>query len=231
MVKGSKEFSHQFYARLAGAAYLLIIIIALLATGFADAQLVIPGDDAATVKNIMANDFLFRISVVGILIMYAIVVILAWALYILLKTAHKNLALLGLMLRTSEAVLGAATVLISFFVLSLVNDYTNKFETEQLQALVGLFLSVRTAGLDIVLIFVGLGGMLFCYLFYTSRAIPRLLAAWGILTYLSMLLLGTISILFPGHPIWIESVSYSSGGLFELVIGIWLLIFGVKTAP
>jgi hypothetical protein len=230
MTNHSAETSQNLYARIAGIAYLLIIIIALLSTGFIDSDLIVPGNDAETTKNIMAHDSLFRISIALILFMYMTVVILAWALYVLLKSVNKNLALLALLLRSAEAVLGAVTVLISFFVLGLLNGNSQStvFETEQLQALVGIFLNVRTAGLDFVLVFVGLGGTLFCYLFYQSKYVPRILAGWGIITYVSMFLLGFISMLFPNHPQLIEIVPYALGGLFELIFGFWLLIKGIN---
>ncbi len=135
-----------------------------------------------------------------------------------------------MLLRSGEAILGASTVLISFIVLLLLNGkgYSTVFETEQLQALVGLFLNVRNAGLDIVLIFVGLGGTVFCYLFFKSKYVPRILAAWGIFTYLSMLILSFVSILLPNHPAMIETVLYALGGFFELIFGFWLLFKGVN---
>jgi hypothetical protein len=230
MTNRAAETSPLIYARVAGFMYMLIIIIGVLTGLFIDSTLIVSGNDAATATNIIANDFLFRIGIAGILIMYAGVVVLSWALYILLKTVNKNLALLALLLRLAEAVLGGATVLISFIILLLLNNkgYSTVFETEQLQALVGVFLNVRTAGLDIVLLFVGLGGTVFCYLFFKSQYVPRILAVWGIFTYLSMLILSFVSILFPNHPAMIEIVLYAPGGLFEIIFGFWLLFKGVN---
>jgi hypothetical protein len=230
MTNRTTETSPLVYARVAGLAYVLIIILGIFSVGFIDSKLIVPGDDAATANNIMANDLLFRISIAGVLILYASVVVLSWALYVILKTVNKNLALLALLLRSGEAILGGATVLISFIVLLLLNGngYSTVFETEQLQALVGVFLNVRTAGLDIVLLFIGLGGTVFCYLFFKSRYVPRILATWGILTYMSMLILAFVSILIPNHPEMIEIVLYSLGGLFELTFGFWLFFKGVN---
>ncbi len=183
-----------------------------------------------TATNIVADELLFRTGIAAILIMYAGVLVLSWALYVVLKPVNKNLALLALLMRSGEAVLGGATVLISFFVLQILksNSYTTAFNPEQLQALAGIFLNVRTAGLDIVLLFVGVGGTVFLYLFLKSKYIPGILAAWGILTYISMIILSLVSILFPNHPEIIEIVPYSLGGTFELVIGFWLLFKGVN---
>jgi hypothetical protein len=100
-------------------------------------------------------------------------------------------------------------------------------EPEYLHALVKIFLDIRSAGLDIVLIFIGVGGTIFCYLFYKSGYIPKLLAAWGILTYLIMLLLSFTSILTPISDS-VKLVFYAPGGLFEIFLGFWLLIKGVN---
>jgi uncharacterized membrane protein len=86
---------------------------------------------------------------------------------------------------------------------------------------------VRTAGLDIVLVFIGVGATIFCVLLFKSKYIPRWLAAWGIFTYLSMLFLALVSILFPNHPLMLEYVFYGVGELFELVLGSWLVFKGI----
>jgi len=230
MTNHTTTASPLFYARVAGFLYMFIIIIGILNGIFIDSKLIVSGNDAITATNIIGNDFLFRTGIVSILILYACVVVLSLALYVILKPVNKNLALLAMLLRFGEAILGGATVLISFIILLLLNgkSYSTVFSTGQLQALAGLFLEVRTAGLDIVLLFVGLGGAIFCYLFFKSNYVPRLLATWGILTYLSMILLSCISILLPNHPMMIEVVLYALGGAFEIVFGFWLLTKGIK---
>jgi len=217
------------YARVAGAAYLVIAIVALLYGVLVESQLIVSGNDAATANNIVANESLFRISIVLVLIIYVSVVVASWALYVILGTVHKNLALLALILRSAEAVVGAVTVLISFAILYVLdgNGRSNAFEPEQLQAFAGRLLDARTAGLDIVLVFIGLGATVFCYLLFKSKYIPRMLAAWGMFTYVSMLFLALVSILFPNHPLMLEYVLYGVGELFELVLGFWLVFKGI----
>ena len=228
MTNRNAEASPLFYARAAGLAYLLVILLGVFGVSYVDVNIIVPGDDAATVDNLMANEFRFRTSVVSEIMMYALVIVLSLALYIVLKTVNRNLALLALLFRFGEAIIGGGlTVLAGLIPLMLLNKHA-VVETEQLHVLVGLFLGVRNAGLDIVLMFVGVGGTLFCYLFYQSRYIPRVLAAWGMFTYLSMLILAFISILLPKHPAMIEVVLYGLGALFEVIIGLWLLIKGVN---
>ena len=118
-------------------------------------------------------------------------------------------------------------MLTGFIQLLLLNGKA-AFEQDQLQALVGLFLQVRSAGLDVVLIFIGMGGTVFCYLFFASKYVPRILAVWGMITYLSMLTLALVSILLPSLPESVKMIFYAPGGLFEIIIGIWLLTKGVN---
>jgi hypothetical protein len=160
--------------------------------------------------------------------MFVLVILLSLALYVILKTVNKNLALLALLWRLGEAIIGGGVTVISGLIPLLLLNSDAVFETEQLHALVGLFLDVRNAGLDVVLIFIGIGGTVFCYLFFKSKYVPRILAAWGMLTYLSMLLLGFLSILLPNLPETIKMAFYAPGGLFEVIFGLWLLVKGVS---
>jgi hypothetical protein len=198
------------------------------AVGFVESRLIVSGNDAATVNNIMANELLFRIGIVGEIMMFVLVVLLSLALYVILKTVNKNLALLALLWRLGEAIIGGGVTVLSGLIPLLLLNGEAVFETEQLQALVGLFLDVRTAGLDVVLIFIGMGGTVFCYLFFKSKYVPRILAVWGMLTYLSMLILAFVSILLPNLPETIKMAFYVPGGLFEIIFGLWLLIKGVN---
>lgn len=222
------ETSPLVYARVAGFAYLITILLGIFSVGFVESNLIVAGDNAATVHNIMANQLLFRIGITGEIMMYVLVVLLAWALYIILKTVNSNLALLALLWRLGEAIIGGGVTVLSGLIPLLLLNGEAIFEVEQLQALVGLFLDVRSAGLDVVLIFIGMGGTVFFYLFFKSKYIPRILAAWGILTYLSMLILSFASILIPNFPEAIKMAFFAPGGLFEITIGLWLLVKGVN---
>lgn len=215
------------YSRVAGLAYLITIMLGIFSVNFIESNLIASDDNAATVKNILGNELLFRIGIASEILMYVLVILLAWSLYEILKRVNKNLALLALLWRLAEAIVGAgATVLSGLVPLLLLNSSTS-FEAQQLQSLVGLFLNVRHVGLDIVLIFIGMGGTIFCYLFYTSKYVPRILAIWGMLTYLTMLIISFVSIVMP-IPEVVKLIFYTPGGIFEITFGLWLLIKGVN---
>ncbi|MCL4262028.1 MAG: DUF4386 family protein [Anaerolineae bacterium] len=209
--------------------YLFIIIEALLVFMFVDAALVVRGDVAATVNNILANERLFRVGLVSDLIMFASVVILALALFAILKSVNKNLALLALLWRVVEATLGCVAVLVGIMALLLLTgeDYATTFTIEQRQALIGLFLDVRTAVYSLVLFFVSLGSLLYFYLFFKSGFIPRILAAVGIVSFLLMLVWPLVNMLSPDLGATIQIVCYLPAVLFELFIGFWLLVKGI----
>jgi len=216
--------------RAAGLTYIIIIVIGVLNSIFIDSRLIFYEDITQTINNILANEFLFRFGSACALILYVLVIILSVLLYIILKSVNKNLALLAMVFRIGEALLGLTTVLISFIVLGLLNNQFNvtSIDNEQLNILIAALLDLRTTGLYIVILLVGLGGTLFFYLFYKSLYIPKILSIWGVLTYLSMIILSFIGILFPEHPDIIEIVLYGLGTLFELSIGFWLIIKGLN---
>lgn len=217
------------YARIAGAAYLLVILLGVITVGLVDSSLVVAGDPVATTANIAKHESLFRIGLVGVLILYVSVLVLSWALFVILRAVNERISLLALILRSAEGILGCATAFLSLIVLAAIRTGTASggIESTQLQATVGVLLEARTAAMEVVLLLVGPGGAAFCYLLFVGRLIPRALAAWGIITYASMLALGVLSLLWPSHPAMIETVLYGAGTLFEVSIGLWLLIKAV----
>jgi hypothetical protein len=200
----------------------------MLAMVFGSLKLIVEGNDAATFNNFMANELLFRITTAWELSMYASVVILSVALYAILKTVNKNLALFALCCRLIEAIMGFLIVVSSLVLLQLLNGekYSAVFEAEQLIAIFGLNLDVQSAARSILIVFIGLGTIVFCYLFFKSKYIPRILAVFGIFSFLLMLY-PLVAILFP-IPVELQIVFHLPGTLFEVIIGLWLLIKGVN---
>lgn len=217
------------YARIAGIAYLLIIFLGVVAVSLVDSRLVVAGNPVATATNIAMNETLFRVGLVGVLLLYASVLVLAWALYVVLRPVNERVSLLALILRCAEGVLGCTTAILSLVALVALRNRaaSDGVDPTLFQAAVGVLLEARSAAMDVVLLFVGPGGAAFCYLLFVARLIPRALAVWGIITYTSMLALAVLSLLWPEHPVMIETVLYGAGTLFEVTIGLWLLVKAV----
>jgi hypothetical protein len=130
-------------ARFAGLVYLLIAIIAILANFFVLESLIVPEEAATTANNILANELLFRGGVVSFMVLVILDVVVAWALYILLKPVNKNLAMLAAWFRVVFATILGIGLHNLLSVLQLLNgaDYLTVFETEQLEAQAMLFLN------------------------------------------------------------------------------------------
>ncbi len=219
-------------ARVAGFMFLFSLIVPLLNWTFMLSKLVVAENVIATANNIMANEFQFRIGISIELIMSIGLIVLAWALYTILKPVNKNLALLALLLKLVEATIAAAIVLVSFIALQVLNGDANVtvFTPEQLQVSVGLILNAHTAIFSIPMVFLGLDMMVFSYLFFKSKYIPRILAGFGILSFALIFIHALIFILAPKYatmPIN-QVIFWAPSGLFEIIIGIWLLSKGVK---
>jgi hypothetical protein len=152
------------------------------------------------------------------------------ALYLVLKDVHRHLALTALVLRSAEGVVGLLVTLLGGLMPLLLLDESTSVDPGELQALAMSFVDLRTAGLDIILIFIGLGGAAFSYLFLRSRFVPSALAVWGMLTYASMLILGSARLLSPDLPTSVTNVLYAQGALFEVLFGVWLLVKAVDTS-
>jgi len=212
--------------------FLFAFIIPTLNWALVLSKFNVPGDALATAKNIMADTFLFRLGISVELLMAIGLVVLGLALYVILKSVNKHLALLALVLKLAEATLMAVTVLLPFIALEFTqaDASATTLTHEQMQMPLGLLFNAHTAITAVPMVFLGLDMMLFCYLFLKSKYIPRLLAGFGILSFFLILVQSLLFILAPEYatmPIN-QIVFWAPSGLFEIVIGLWLLIKGIN---
>ena len=104
--------SQRLAARIAGLAYVIAILyvpVYLLTS----ASLSVSGDPAATLANVQANPVLFRVGIATSLVMFVSVFVLIAALYVTVEPVNRTVALLGLVLRLPEAMLGLVSVVFS----------------------------------------------------------------------------------------------------------------------
>jgi hypothetical protein len=218
--------------KVAGLFFLLNLIVPLLNWTFVLSKFNVAEDVIATAKNIMANELLFRFGITIELFMSIGLIVLALVLYIILKPVSKNLALLALLLKLIEATLMAVTVLVPFIALQILNkeSYLTEFTPEQFQFPIGLIFNSHTAITSIPMVFLGLDMMIFSYLFFKSKYIPRILSSFGILSFALIFIHALMYILAPEHAMMPinQIIFWTPSGLFEVIIGIWLLFKGIK---
>lgn len=125
---------------------------------------------------------------------------------------------------------GVAATVNSLIAVRLLNnaEYLEVFEAGQLHALSRLARSAFGFGQDVGFIFVGLGSTVFAYLLLRSRYIPRILAGWGVFASLLFTAYHFSIIVFPGAVETLMYVSFAPIGIYEIVLGFWLLLKGAK---
>jgi hypothetical protein len=158
MTARTREYSPRATARIAGFLYLLIIVGALFIPFATVPSGMMRGDAALpTVAHILAARQLYALAGIAQLILGACDIGVALILYELLKPVSRSLALLAAFFRLVFVAIANANVLNHFVPLLLLSgaSYLAAFTPEQLQALAGMFLRLRTIGLDIALVFFG----------------------------------------------------------------------------
>lgn len=206
-------------ARVAGLCYIAVILLGVAQTALVSSRLPALDDAEAVVAVLIDQSLRFRLGALGDILLYTLVLVLVVALYIVVRDVHRPLALGGLVLRSAEAVVGLAVTVVGGVAPLLLLSQATDTDPHSIVAL----LAARESALDAILMLVGLGGAAFCHLFFVSRLVPRALALWGVLTYVSMLVLGASRILLPSLPSLIAGVLFGQGALFELVFGLWLV--------
>ena len=220
------DISQRQAALIAGFGLLIMTIFYVFADFFVFQKLIVPGDAATTANNIIASEMLFRTGIGCILIVLICDVVVAWALYIILKQVNKNLSLLTAWLRLVYAVMLGIAILNFVVVLILLSgaDYLAVFETDQLHAQVLLFLNAFYDVWALGLIVFGFHLAALGYLAFKSDYIPKILGILLMAAGLGYLIDYFGSLLFPNSDVAISMVL----GWGELIFMFWLLFKGGK---
>ena len=230
------DSSQRKAAKVAGGIFLFIVIGWTLHWVLVDSKLHVTGNVAATINTIMAKELLFRIGLMDELVFSIVGIVLALALYIMLKPINKHLALLALCWKLIDAIVVIVNVLIAFIALQMLNGKTflTELKLEQLQDIAGLFFNIRANGATIAMLFLGLGFIVFFYLLFKSKYVPGILAGFGILAYFLISVNSLANILMPRNAAALTMVSpvgmifMTPSILFELTIGFWLIFKGIN---
>ena len=105
------DTSQRKAARVAGFMFLFSFIVPTLNWACVLSKFIVEDNVIATANNIIANELLYRIGITVEIIMSVGLVVLALALYIILKPVNRNLALLGLFWQLKSSVIHRAALL------------------------------------------------------------------------------------------------------------------------
>jgi hypothetical protein len=213
-------------AIIAGIGLLIMVILAPFGNFYAIQRLVVLQDAAKTASNIIASQNLFRIGICCLLINAILDVVVAWALYIVLKPVNKSLSLLGAWFRIVYATILVVALNNLLNVIQLLNgaDYQKAFETDQVNAQVMLSINAFNAGWNLGMVIFGLHLLIIGYLAFISRYIPKFLGILIIIAGLGYLIDSIGKILLPNYNLTISMVTF----IGEVLLIFWLLIKGRK---
>jgi len=181
---GAIDASQRRAARVAGLANLLGMATVVVAQYVLFGPLVVRGDAAATARNILAHERLFRLSIAFDLLYVVGVLVLIAALYVILKPVGPGLALLAAMSRLVYALTWVALAMSLFAGVRLLGDSTsrNVFGAETVPAIARLYFGRGFEAYYVGLPFYALAATVCSWLFLRSGYIPKSLAVFGLVS-------------------------------------------------
>jgi hypothetical protein len=214
--------SPRFHARATGLVGVLVLASGSLA-GVVSSKLVVRGDVAATSRNVVASESLFRLGIVGSLVMMIAFLFYGLLLYRLLAPVNRNRA---------AAMVALVLVSVPIYMLNQVHAFGALLAAvEERQEQVKLFLDAHRFGNLVASTFFGAWLLPLGLLVLKSGFLPRLLGWLLIVGSPGYVVLFAQAFLFPGS----EGTLWSNPFLVvthlaEAATMLWLLIRGVDSA-
>ena len=212
--------------RMAARLFGIFFILTFLSYGTGSGLVSSIADGPKGLADIFANRTTFMIGIVLMTIVHTVFNIgLSVLMFSVLKSFNSYLALGYL----CAAVVATLTVAIGALFFALLVPLSIAFidagtGADYFETLAVVLQRGGFYGYQFGMTMWGLGGLILCYILFTSRLVPRILAICGLLGYV-IFITGTISELF-GYQI--GTVLSLPGGLFEVSLSLWLIFKGFK---
>lgn len=222
----NKNCSPQTLARWIGT----LLLVSLLFGGFGEMvvpnQLLVAGNPGATASNTLHHETLFRLSLAAYIVEGLCDATLTALLYLLLRPAGRELALVALLMRIVSTAAFAAAEFFYFAALPVLHgaSYLKAFSQDQLDALALLLIKLYGSSGSIPTLFYAVAMILLGRLVFVSGYLPRWLGA--------LLALAGTSVTFGMFAIVVAPAYASNFFLLPMILGmlalaLWLLVRGV----
>jgi hypothetical protein len=216
--------SNRKTARLIGVLFLTATVAYMLGNGLIESIL----NDPDYLIHVYPNKTKVILGMLLELINSAAVIGIAIMLYPILKKHNENIALGYVAFRIIEAIILIVGAISPLLLIALSQEFieagappdASYFQTIGMLAIKGKDLAFQMA-----MIVLGLYSLLFCYLLYQSKLIPRLLSVIGFIGYASLVTSALLEVFgySPGMYLFLP------GALFEIILPIWLIIKGFNS--
>jgi hypothetical protein len=212
--------------RLLGAAQFIVFVASMLSERLL-ATVVGTGSISDILVNVSKNLTRMRVSNLVALLNCAAIIVLGVLFYIVFREQYRIIALVALGCFLAEAITLAVSKIGAYGLLPLSQQFVEAGAPEpSCFQTVGNFLyhGLDRLGYDIHMLFFCLGGILWYYLLYSSRLVPRALSIWG-LAAVCLLSIPVLLVLYTRGPtpLMVLGLPYAP---FELVLGVWLIVRG-----
>jgi hypothetical protein len=213
-------------ARLLGAAQLLVAVASAASGSALLGARIWSGSVADNLASIPDNLAVMRINLVGEQVTSMAILLLGAVFYYVFYRQYKVIALVALGLYWAEAITLSVSRMPAFSLLSLSQEFVKAGapDAAYFETLGGVFYSSAQFGYTLHMVFFCVGALLWYYLFYRTRVIPRVLSVWGLVA-IGLLSINILLLLYDpaiGN-VWVLLAPYVP---FELVLGVWLIVKG-----
>lgn len=208
-------------ARMIGALFLISTAAYMTGSGLIDGILGHP----EYLSELYPNRIKLYVGVFLELINALDVIGIAIYLFPILKQHSESISLCYLSSRIIESVLLIGSTLGLFILLSLSEQYIAGVEgrrDDYFQTIGQLAMSGQKVAFELAMLFLSIGSILFCYLLYRARLVPQTLSLLGMVGYIALLVSSGLGITGSDRGF----VLYIPGGLFELILPLWLIFKG-----
>ncbi len=214
----------------AGFLYLIMIITGGFAEAIVRGGLTVDGDPAATARNILESETMYRLGFVADLICLVSGTFLSLIFYFLFKPVNKFLSSLALLFSILASAVMAVNLINQFAPLLLLHKtaYQHAFSIEQLQTQSLFFLNLQSQGYNISLLLFAFYFPIIGWLVYKSNFLPRILGIIYTLAgvgYLANSLAWFLSPKIAGHLFPYVLLPAFIG---ETSMSLWLIFKGIK---
>lgn len=225
----SHEINPQTYARIAGLCYLFIIFLGITGQILVRNSLLVPGDAAASVANLVAHPTSWRLGIMSDLLMHIFDIPLMVILYLLFKPINKNLAVLGLAFNIIQTAVLATNKLFLIVPLLMLGDsgYLAAFSAEQINSQIMLLVNLHNHGFALGLIFFGMACLVYGHLIFNSGYFPKVIGILICVAGISYLITSITLIVFPTYAA-LASALFLLCLIGEFSFCLWLLFKGIN---
>jgi hypothetical protein len=223
--------SPQRVAKVAGLAYLLSFAAVVFVQFHIHDRLIISADAAATDRNILDQERLFRIGIACDLGGSISLAIWLTALYLILSPVNRGLALFAAVSRLVYVFMWLFMLLNLFDALRVLKSVgpLPAADAAQWRALSMLYLGERFDQYYVGLLFTAIASAVCSYLWFISAYIPKALAAFGFIASVFCAACTAIFVIFPDFDKIVNLWWFDTPmGIFDMISSSWLLVKGVN---